>query len=428
MSTLIELNEMSPELKTTILEKIPAANFDLCLTCGTCTAGCPASELMDLDPRKLVRMLVLGLDDELEETDWLWVCTMCARCIKACPMQVDIPQLVYNLRARWPREERPKGILGSCDQHIRTGNAMGVPKDDFIWVVSDVADEIRESMPEFKDMQVTVDRLGAYMAINQNSREPVTEPDELGPLWKILHTVGADWTYPSVMWAGENYCMFLADNEGWRYILEEFVDHIDNNLGCKLVVNTECGHSFYAIWKGLQQFKIPHKFEYTSLVTLYAQWIREGKLKVNADWNKDLKIKFTVQDPCNIVRKSIGQQMAEDLRFVAKSIVGEENFIDMVPNGINNYCCGGGGGALQAGYAEQRRAYGKIKFDQVINTGCSYVLVPCHNCHAQIEDLGKHFGGHYHVTHLWTMICLSLGVLGENERTYLGDDLKEIGL
>jgi hypothetical protein len=41
-----------------------------------------------------------------------------------------------------------------------------------------------------------VDRVGAYMAINQNSREPVTEPDELGPLWKILHLVGADWTYP----------------------------------------------------------------------------------------------------------------------------------------------------------------------------------------------------------------------------------------
>ena len=33
--------------------------------------------------------------------------------------------------------------------------------------------------------------------------------------------------------------LFLADEEGWRYIMEEFVDHIDNNLGCKMVVNTE---------------------------------------------------------------------------------------------------------------------------------------------------------------------------------------------
>jgi Fe-S oxidoreductase len=195
-----------------------------------------------------------------------------------------------------------------------------------------------------------------------------------------------------------------------------------------MVVNTECGHSFYAIWEGLQKFKIPHKFEFTSMVTLYAKWIREGKLKVNSDWNKDLKIKFTLQDPCNIVRKSLRDTMAEDLRFVVKSVVGEENFIDMIPNGVNNYCCGGGGGALQAGYPEQRRAYGKVKFDQVIKTGASHVLVPCHNCHAQIEDLCEHYGGNYAVAHLWTLICLSLGVLGENERTYLGDDLKEFGL
>ena len=38
---------------------------------------------------------------------------------------------------------------------------------------------------------------------------------------------------------GKAACLFLADEEGWRYILEEFVDHIDNTLGCKLVVNTE---------------------------------------------------------------------------------------------------------------------------------------------------------------------------------------------
>jgi len=239
MSMPIELNETSPDLKEAVLEKIPAANFDLCLTCGTCTAGCPASELLEMDPRKLIRMLVLGLDEELAKTDWAWVCTMCARCTNACPMEVDIPRLVFNLRAGWPREKRPKGILESCDRHIRTGSAMGVPSEDFVWTVEDVAEEIREEQPEFKDMQVTVDRVGAMMAMNQNSREPVTEPEEMGPLWKILHLVGADWTYPSVMWAGENYCLFLADDEGWRYILEEFVDHIDNNLGCPMVVNTE---------------------------------------------------------------------------------------------------------------------------------------------------------------------------------------------
>ncbi len=428
MAKPIELDDFKTELKEMVENNVPDANLDLCLTCGTCSGGCPATELMDMDPRKFLRMILLGMDEAVMKSDWTWVCTMCARCMTVCPMKINIPKMIYNIRSRWPREERPKGILGSCDQHIRSGNAMGVPKEDFIFTVEDVAEEIKEMDPRFKDLEVTIDRVGAHMAINQNSREPVTEPDELGPLWKILHLVGADWTYPSVMWAGENYCMFLGDNEGWRYILEEFTSHIDNTLGCKLVVNTECGHSFYAIWEGLKKFNIDHKFEFKNAVELYAQWIREGKLKVNSDWNKDLKIKFTLQDPCNIVRKSVGEPMADDMRFVLESVVGEENVVEMIPNRSNNFCCGGGGGSLQAGFFEERRAYGKVKFDQIMATGAQYVVVPCHNCHAQIMDIEKVFGGNYHVVHYWTLICLSLGVLGENEREYLGPDLKDVGL
>jgi len=178
----------------------------------------------------------------------------------------------------------------------------------------------------------------------------------------------------------------------------------------------------------LRRFKIPHKFELTTIIELYAQWIKEGKLKVNSDWNKDLKVKFTVQDPCNIGRKSGSNKIVDDLRFVVKTIVGEENFIDTVPSRDNNYCCGGGGGALQAGFPDQRRAYGKIKFDQIMATGATYVIAPCHNCHGQIEDIGEHYGGNYHVVHLWTIICLAMGVLAETERTYLGPELAEVGL
>jgi Fe-S oxidoreductase len=126
------------------------------------------------------------------------------------------------------------------------------------------------------------------------------------------------------------------------------------------------------------------------------------------------------------VRKSFGDPVAEDLRFVVRSVVGEENFIDMQPNRSNNYCCGGGGGFLQSGYTEARRQFGKIKFDQIAAAGADYCLTPCHNCHSQIYDLNDHYEGGYHTVHLWTMLCLALGILGPNERTYLGDDLKEV--
>jgi Fe-S oxidoreductase len=120
--------------------------------------------------------------------------------------------------------------------------------------------------------------------------------------------------------------------------------------------------------------------------------------------------------------------VAEDLRYVVKSVVGEQNVIEMTPNRCNNYCCGGGGGFLQSGYTEARRQYGKVKFDQIIATGADYCITACHNCHAQIHDLAEHYEGKYHTVHLWTLICLAMGILGENERVYLGPDLAEVGL
>ena len=127
------------------------------------------------------------------------------------------------------------------------------------------------------------------------------------------------------------------------------------------------------------------------------------------------------------MRKSYGDPIAEDLRFVVKSVVGEENFIDMKPNRSNNYCCGGGGGFLQSGFKEQRLEYGRLKDQQIQTTGGllhrRLPQLPCPDPRTQ-RALRREYG----VVHLWTLICLSLGILGPNEREYLHDDLKEVNV
>lgn len=116
--------------------------------------------------------------------------------------------------------------------------ANGFPGEDFKFVVEDVLEEYQEAQPEFKDMQAPLNKEGAMYFLNQNSREPVTEPDEMVPLWKILHSVGADWTYGTKGWAAENYCLFCADLEGWEHIVRVKAKAVDD-LGCKYWLNTE---------------------------------------------------------------------------------------------------------------------------------------------------------------------------------------------
>ena len=236
----INLGEQKGEFRQKIKELLPEGNLDICLTCGTCAAGCPATGLEGMDPRKFVRMIVLGMDEEVTSTPWVWMCSMCQRCVYACPMKVDIPQMVGLARQYWSREERPKGILGSCDMALKhdTCSAMGASEEDFQFVVEDVAEEVREEHPGFEKLQAPVNKKGSHFFLNQNSREPVTEPDEMIPLWKILHLVGADWTYGTKGWAAENYCMFLQDWEAWEHITQVKAKAVED-LGCKVWLNTE---------------------------------------------------------------------------------------------------------------------------------------------------------------------------------------------
>jgi ferredoxin len=215
-------------------------HLDMCLTCGLCSAGCPATGLEGMDPRKFLRMAALGMDKEVTSTPWVWMCTMCRRCAHVCPMSIDIPRLVYQARAAWPRDERPSGIVNSCDMALgtETASAMGVPPDDFKFVVEDVAEEVRETQECCKDLEVPVNKENATFYLNQNSREPMTEPDERVPLWKILDRVGADWTYGTAGWAAENYCMFAADDEAWEKIVRDKVRAVEG-LGAKVWLNTE---------------------------------------------------------------------------------------------------------------------------------------------------------------------------------------------
>jgi ferredoxin len=240
-----EAIKISGKKKSLFIDKVKqllpeGGNLNLCLTCGACSSGCPATGLEGMDPRKFLRMAALGMDEELLKSEWAWMCTMCQRCIYVCPMKIDIPQLVFNVRGSRPRDQRPKGILGSCDMALKhdTCSAMGASEEDFQFVVEDVAEEVRNTQVGWEELQAPVNKQGAMYFLNQNSREPVTEPDEMVPLWKIMHLAGADWTYGTKGWAAENYCMFMADTEAWKHIVEVKAKAVDD-LGCKYWLNTE---------------------------------------------------------------------------------------------------------------------------------------------------------------------------------------------
>ncbi|UKL13569.1 4Fe-4S dicluster domain-containing protein [Dissulfurimicrobium hydrothermale] len=224
-------------VKGRIERSVPDARIDYCLTCGLCASGCPATGIDGLDPRKFLRLLVLGQDDEILKTNWIYTCTMCQRCRYVCPMGIDVGRIVYEIRGMRPRDERPRNLQRSCDLQKET-NSTGIPNEDFVWVVRDVLEEVRQNEPEWADINAPIDKAGAEYYLNQNAKEPTVEPEEMVPLWKILHAAGIDWTYSSKWWDGANYCLFTGDAKDWEMTVRKQAEVVDA-LGCRYYINTE---------------------------------------------------------------------------------------------------------------------------------------------------------------------------------------------
>ena len=82
------------------LKAYGSVNFNACYNCGNCTAVCSLSTKDDSFPREMVRMSVLGLDEEIKSSLKPWECYYCGECSTQCPQEANPGELMMSLR-RW---------------------------------------------------------------------------------------------------------------------------------------------------------------------------------------------------------------------------------------------------------------------------------------------------------------------------------------
>jgi heterodisulfide reductase subunit C len=79
-----------------------------CIQCGSCSGGCPSVFAMDYSPMQIIKMINLGMKEEVLSSSTIWVCSLCYTCTTRCPRNIDFPTLMMSLRNKTIQENLVK--------------------------------------------------------------------------------------------------------------------------------------------------------------------------------------------------------------------------------------------------------------------------------------------------------------------------------
>jgi len=79
------------------IEELCGENLFGCYQCGTCSAGCPYVDDMDLSPDEVIRYVILDRKEVLNSKT-IWLCSACYTCAERCPRDINITKIMEALR------------------------------------------------------------------------------------------------------------------------------------------------------------------------------------------------------------------------------------------------------------------------------------------------------------------------------------------
>lgn len=102
---IINMDELDPHFKYEIASQAGGEHIMKCVQCATCSSGCPVATISEkFNPRRIIRMAILGLKDRVIKEDFVWYCAACYTCSERCPQDVRIPDLMVAIRNIAARE------------------------------------------------------------------------------------------------------------------------------------------------------------------------------------------------------------------------------------------------------------------------------------------------------------------------------------
>ena len=352
------------------VEEISGEDLSRCYYCLKCSAGCPSALAMPYRPAEMVRLVQLGLKDELLSSPSIWYCLHCETCGARCPNEISIARLTQALR-QMAMEEKGEALKGQAGiQALRTlGESIltthNISADDnsrrLIW------SENLEQVPRGLEREKGARTL--YFVGCVSSFFPMTYVIPQAFV-QILEAAGESFT----ALGGEEWCcgypllmagMGAQAGETIRHNVAQV-----RELGAERVVTT-CP-ACYHMWKHFYPEIMGEELgvEVVHSTEVLAELLEQDRLKL-----KSMPNRMTYHDPCDLGRKN---DLYDPPRRVLQGIP-ELSFEEMSDNRRDALCCGGGGNVETfnpdlVGELSQRR------FRQALETEAQIIVSACPQC------------------------------------------------
>ncbi|HLY95741.1 MAG TPA: (Fe-S)-binding protein, partial [Sideroxyarcus sp.] len=302
-------------------------------------------------------------------------CTLCGRCSLVCPVGNDITYMIRKMREGMSASgHAPPDLIDATTRAVTIGSPMGIK-----WPA--VQAQIKHVQAE-TGIEVPVEKAGADYLVLMSSMEIINFPEYLSALSRIFKQAGISWTLAQDAFEATNSGIQIGASELAREIVSRIVVAAER-LKVKCVISPECGHAFTALrWEGPNLMGRSFGFEVKHILEVLDELHKAGKLKTKG---KD-KRPLTYHDPCQIARR--GGVVEQPRRLLGEVA---EDFREMPDTGVNNWCCGGGGGVSANTRAEPLRLQAfKVKKRQIEATGVQTLVTACANCRITLEEGLEH--------------------------------------